>query len=138
ANIYETQSLGTVSLSSFLNSVRSPREEIKQVFLKIQDATNRGALKEKDELKKKLYSFTPSILTDGMGRTHDNIEKINPIMIVEFDKVEFAEELKQHIFNKMTCVIAAMLSPSKKGCKFVIRIPENIQTIEEYKEYFCG
>lgn len=138
ANIKIAEPLGTVSLSSFLNSVRSPRKEIQEIFLKIQEATKRGDMVEKDNLKKSLYSFTPSILTDGMGRSYDNVVKINPVMVVEFDKVEFAQELKEYIFNKMTCVVAAMLSPSKKGCKFLIRIPAGIKTIEEYKEYFCG
>lgn len=138
ANIKIAKPLGQTNLQQLFDSIKSPREDIKTAFKKIQEATAKNDLVEKDRLKQQsLYSFTPSVVSDGMGRSYDNIISLNPVMIVEFDKIDFAEELKQYLFNKMTCVMAATLSPSGQGCKLFIRIPQ-ISTISEYKALFCG
>lgn len=138
SKVWIQEPLGTVDLYTFLNSIKSPKENIKQTFLDIQKATENGDLKRKDFLKQnKLYYVTPSVITNGYGRKIEDIIEYNPIMIVEFDKITFAEELKQYLFNKMSCIVAAYKSPSGRGSKFVVRIPKP-KSLEEYKEYFCG
>lgn len=138
ASVYKTTALGTVTLSQFLQAIKTPRPEIESVFTEIAEASKSGDLKRKDYLKQNhLFSFTPSVLTDGKGRRLENIISLNPIMVVEFDKIDFAEELKKYLFDKLKCVVAAYISPSGGGCKFIIRIKQPT-SIENYKEYFCG
>lgn len=138
SKVWIQEPLGTVGLYSFLNSIKSPKEGIKKVFLDIQEATKKGDVKRKDWLKQnRLFYVTPSVVTNGKGRKMEDIVSFNPIMVVEFDKIDFAEELKHYLFNKMSCVVAAYKSPSGKGVKFIIRIPTP-KSVEEYKEYFCG
>lgn len=138
SKVWIQEPLGIVDLYSFLNSIKSPKEHIKQTFLEIQKATQEGDLKKKDYLKQnKLFYVTPSVITNGFGRKLEDIVDYNPIMIVEFDKISFAEELKHYLFNRMKCIIAAYKSPSGKGVKFVVRIPKP-KSVEAYKEYFCG
>lgn len=138
ARIWESTPLGTLTLRDFLNSHANPKKEVLEAFAKIREATAAGDLKTKDKLKQEtLYSFVPSVVTDGNGRTLLNIVDFNPIMMVEFDKINHAEQLKIDLFNRLKCVVAAYISPSGKGCKFIIRIPKP-NSVEEYKEYFCG
>jgi len=137
AKVWDTTLLGQVTLTRFLNSHKNPRPEILEVFKKIEKAAEEGNLKEKDYLKQNfLYYFTLSCSMRGK-RNYDSIVSQNPIMICEFDKVEHAEELKTVLFNRLSCCIAAYLSPSKKGVKLLIRIPTP-KSISEYKQYYCG
>lgn len=138
SKVWIQEPLGTVDLYTFLNSIKSPKKTIKDTFLEIQKATEEGNLKRKDWLKQNsLYYVTPSVITNGYGRKIEDIIEYNPIMIVEFDKISFAEELKQYLFNRMSCIVAGYKSPSNKGCKFIVRISKP-KSLEEYKEYFCG
>lgn len=138
SKVWIQEPLGTVDLYTFLNSIKSPKENIKQTFLEIQEASEKNDLKRKDWLKQnKLFYVTPSVVTNGLGRKLEDIVDYNPIMIVEFDKISFAEELKHYLFNKMPCIVAGYKSPSGLGVKFVVRIPKPTST-EVYKEYFCG
>lgn len=138
SKVWIQEPIGEVELYKFLNSIKTPKENIKKTFLEIQKATEEGNLKRKDWLKQNsLFYVTPSVITNGYGRKLEDIVDFNPLMIVEFDKITFAEELKQYLFNKMSCIVAGYISPSKKGCKFIVRIPKP-KSVEEYKEYFCG
>jgi len=135
--VWKTTPLGTLSLQQFIDSHRSPKPEILEVFKKIEEASLEGDLKTKDYLKQNnLYYFSPSCRMEG-GRSHKDIVEFLPLMIVEFDKINYAEELKLELFSRLKCCIAAYLSPSRKGCKFIIRIPV-VKSVEEYKEYYCG
>jgi len=138
SKVWIQEPLGTVDLYTFLESIKNPKPQIKETFLEIQKATESGDLKRKDWLKQnRLFYVTPSVFTNGYGRKIDDIVSYNPIMVVEFDKISFAEELKNYLFNKMSCIVAGYVSPSGKGSKFVVRIPKP-NSLEEYKEYFCG
>lgn len=137
ARVWDTTVLGSCSLSSFLAAHKNPQPKILEIFKKIEKAAEEGDLKTKDNLKQNnLYYFALSCKMVGK-RNYDSIVHFHPVMIVEFDKIEYAEELKQHLFEKLSCCIAAYLSPSKKGCKLLIRIPTP-KTVDEYKEYYCG
>ncbi len=105
---------------------------------KIKIAAQKNDLKLKDSLKQNnLYSFVPSVILDGKGRGLVNIVDFNPLMIIEFDKIDHAKELKERIFNNLKSVIAAWISPSGRGVKFLVRISKPT-SVENYKEYFCG
>lgn len=138
SNIWEAKPLGEVTLRQFLNSHKNPKENIVEVFNKIKEAARVGDLETKDRLKRNnLFSFTPSSILDGKGRSYDNVIGFNPILIVEFDKIDHAEELKKDLFKRLDCIVAAYISPSRRGVKFIVRIPTP-KSIEEYKEYWCG
>lgn len=138
SNVYITKALGTIKLRDLLNSIKTPKENIKEVFLKLQKATEDGDVELKKKLKsEKLYYFTPSVKTNCKGRTYDDIVEYNELMVVEFDKVEFAEDLKHYLFDTLKSVVAGFTSPSKTGCKFIIKIPKP-KNAEDYKAYFCG
>jgi len=124
--------LGFTDLGSFIQSTRQPKNL--DAFLKIQDAVKVNDLELKGKLKQNLlYYFTPSVIVEG-GRKYDNIKKFTGLLVLDFDKINNAEELKKHLFNEYRYVVASYLSPSKKGVKAIVRIPE-AKTIEEYKEY---
>ena len=100
ANVKITKSLGELTLEQFIESVRNPKDKIKKCFLEIQAAAENGDEELKAKLKtENLYYFTPSVYTDGEGRSYSNIIDFTGLMVVEFDKVDFAEELKHYIFN---------------------------------------
>lgn len=138
AKIWEARPIGELTLSQFLNAHKNPTQQTIDVISKIQEASRNGDLKLKDELKQNnLYSFVPSVKLDGNGRGLVNIVDYNPIMMVEFDKISHAKELKERLFNNLKSVIASWISPSGKGLKLLIRIPKP-KSVEEYKQYYCG
>ncbi|MDR1019052.1 MAG: hypothetical protein LBM02_10180 [Lachnospiraceae bacterium] len=138
AKVYVTKPLGIITLRRMLESIRNPKENIKEVLRKIQQATKDGNNELKSKLKSEnLFYFTPSVMSDGLGRRYENVMDYNGLMVVEFDKIAFAEELKVALFKEIKSIIAAFISPSGMGCKFIVKIPKP-KDKDEYKEYFCG
>lgn len=138
AKIWETQPLGNLTLRQFLDVHKHPKESTVKVIEKIKEASKNGDLKLKDSLKQNnLFSFVPSVKLDGNGRGLVNIVDYNPIMLVEFDKIAHAKELKERLFNNLKSVVASWISPSGSGVKLLIRIPKP-KSVEEYKQYYCG
>lgn len=138
SNVKITKTLGSTTLRDFVESIRNPKEEIIKVFNQIAKYAELGDLENKNKLKQtRLFYVTPSVITNGNGRSYSDVESYNPLMVVEFDKISFAKELKEYLFNICKSVVAAFLSPSKTGCKFIVRIPD-VEDAFDYKEYFCG
>lgn len=137
ADIHIPEPLGTVSLKSFLRANKTPSDDVKGIFSKIEEATKAGDMELKAKLKSNLYYFTPCVKTNGKGRSYSNITGFTGFMVLDFDKIDNAEEFKQFLFNAVPSIIAAYLSPSKKGCKFIVRIPI-CKTTDEFKSYFYG
>lgn len=138
ARIWEAQPLGELTLRQFLEVHKTPKQSTVDVIEQIKIAAKNGDLKLKDSLKQNnLYSFIPSVKLDGGGRGLINIVDYNPVMLVEFDKIDHAKELKERLFNNLKSVIAAWISPSGRGLKILVRIRKP-RSVEEYKEYFCG
>lgn len=138
AKIFEAKPLGNVTLRQFLDALKNPTEKTVQTINSIKEASKNGDLKLKDSLKQNnLYSFVPSVVLDGEGRGLKNIIDYNPIMLVEFDKIPHAKELKYYLFERLKCVVASWISPSGSGLKLLIRIPKPT-SVEVYKEYYCG
>jgi hypothetical protein len=138
AKIWESKPVGELTLRQFLDVHRTPKASTVEVIEKIKTASKNNDLKLKDSLKQNnLYSFVPSVKLDGNGRGLVNIVDFNPIMLVEFDKILHAKQLKERLFNNLKSVIAAWISPSGVGLKLLIRIPKP-KSVEIYKQYYCG
>lgn len=137
--------LGLITPWDFIEVIRNPSEKIKKVFRLISIAARYHNetgkdhfLKRKDNLKQNnLFYFTPCVYTDGKGRGYINILKWNGLAVMDFDKIDNAEELKKFIFDNYKCVICAYLSPSKRGVKFLVKMPV-VYSTDEFKEYFYG
>lgn len=137
ANVRIPEPMGLLTLGDILKAIKSPKSKTKKIFEQIREASENGDVELKKTLKEQLYYFTPCVTTDGDGRSYSNLFEFTGLMVFEFDKVDFAKELKQYIFDNLKCVIAAFLSPSGNGCKFIAKIPQ-ASTIYEYKQYYCG
>lgn len=138
ARVESKKPLGWIDLEYFCNAIREPRDDIKRVFNEIAQCEITGDMDTKATLKQEnLFYFTPCIKSDGLGRSYSNIESWNGIAVLDFDHIENATSFKQFIFEKYKSVICGFLSPSKKGVKFLVRIPE-VSSIDEFKQYFYG
>ena len=136
-NIKITKPLGTVSLREFVRAVSEPREEVKKLFEDIKKASAEGDLKKKAALKSGLYYFTPCVMMDGLGRGYQNIQNFLGTMQVDFDGLPDAPAFRDWIFENTKSCILAGVSSSGYGVKCLFRIPV-VNTVEEFKEYFCG
>jgi hypothetical protein len=137
ADVTIPKPIGKVTFEQFLKANKTPKGEIVSLFEQISAATNAGDSELKHKLKSKLYYFTPCVQTDGNGRCYANITSFTGLAILDFDKLDDAPAFKQFLFNAMPSIVAAYMSPSKKGCKFVVKIPI-CKTTDEFKSYFYG
>ena len=137
ADVRVPRPLGEVTFKQFLRANKSPKKEITGIFTQIEEATKSGNDELKTHLKSRLYYFTPCVTTDGNGRCYSNVTGFTGFAVLDFDKLPDAQAFKHFLFNNMKCIVAAYLSPSKKGCKFIVRIPK-CQTIDQFKSYFYG
>jgi len=136
--IYLPEPLGKVSLEYFINAHKNPSEKIKEVFRQIAKAEQDKDFKLKSELKQNnLYYFNMCIHTDGLGRSYSNITGFTGLCLLDFDHIENAEEFKQWVFDNLPSCICAYLTSSRKGCRFVVRIPI-VESVNQFKEYYYG
>lgn len=139
ANIESKRPIGELSLYDYLYAIKHPKPEIVEIFKQIEKASKEGDKKLKTELKSKLFYFSPCIRTDWQGRSYENIKEWTGLMIIDADnlEVEYARELKQHLFDTYSFITASFLSASKKGVKALVRIPI-CYSVEEFKSYYAG
>ena len=134
ANVKITKPINKITLEQFVEANRNPKVEIQELFKKIQVANE----KEKQELKQKLYYFTPCVQTNGLGRSYSDIEFFNGICVLEFDKIPtFATQLRDWIFDNFEECFCAYISPSGKGVKTLWKIP-CVNSVDSFKEHFYG
>lgn len=127
---------GNIRLDQFIEAVKNPKPKMKQAFLDIQAAAEKGDLKLKDKLKQEnLFFTTPSVKLNY--RNYASIEEFLPFAVFEYDKILYAEELKKYVFRRFKSCIFAFLSPSKTGCKFIFYI-ETPTSVKDYKELYFG
>lgn len=139
--IKNTIRTGTVTLEQFIKGNRSPKDNIKKVFKEIEKATSIGDLKTKNELKQKnLVFFTPSVETDGKGRSYTNIVKFNPLIVLDFDGLTKKEaiDLRYHLFNDFKSCICSWISPSGHGTKAIFKLNSAPMDVEEFKAFGAG
>lgn len=137
ADVTIPEPLGVVTFKQFLRANKNPNPDISGIFEQISAATNIGDMELKHKLKSKLYYFTPCVITNGEGRKYEHIIGFTGLMVLDFDKLDNAPAFKEFLFNAIPSIIAAYLSPSKKGCKFIVKIPI-CKTTDEFKSYFYG
>lgn len=129
--------LGLVTLREFIRAVREPKNEVKQLFIDIREASAKGDLKLKAELKKKLYYFTPCVNTNGKGRSYQDIVSFTGLMQIDFDGIPYSEEFRDKFFDTVKSCAVCGVSPSGFGIKAILRIPV-VKTVDEFKSYFYG
>lgn len=128
---------GLISLDQFMKAIISPKPSMVKAFADIAEAGRKGDLLLKDELKtKNLFFTTPSVLVEPI-RDYKSIKEFLPFAVVEYDKIEYADVLRDYIFEKHKSCIFAFLSPSKTGCKFIFLI-DKPTSVEDYKELYFG
>jgi len=127
---------GFITLNRFLDTIKNPKQETKDLLNKIVKASKNEDKKLKSELKKRLYSFTPCVIVDKQ-RTYESIIYYTGLAVLDFDKIDNVIEFKEFLFNEYKQIIAAWLSPSKKGIKALVKIPI-VKTKEEFKSYSWG
>lgn len=128
---------GMISLEQFINSIRSPKPEMIEAFKAIEKAAKENNKQEKDRIKtESLFFTTPSVIVDPI-RNYDSVKLFNPFIVAEYDAVEYAEELRDYIFEKFPSCIAGFTSPSRTGAKFLFHT-ETPTSIQHYKELFFG
>lgn len=138
ARVDSKKPVGQVTFKEFIEANKNPSDKIKEVFRQIAEAELKKDMELKAKLKQEnLYYFTPCVFTDWQGRGYKNIVSFTGIAVLDFDHIKHAKELRDFIFEKYDCVIAAFLSSSKRGVKFLIKIPV-VNTIEDFKSYFYG
>lgn len=137
--IYETKPLGEVTLKQFIESIRNPKESIKNIFKQIEECEKNKDWKQKAHLKQNnLFFFTPSVFLNGRGRSYSDIEKFLPLMVVEFDHVTGdVVAFRDKIFENLKSAVCGFISPSGAGVKFLVKIPQ-VSSVDEYKEYYLG
>ena len=129
--------LGDITLDRLLCAIKYPKKNIADIFTKIQQAEEAGDMKMKNELKTRLYSFTPCVYVKG-NRRYSNIVRWTGLAVIDFDhlpSVEYAIEFKQELFKEHKFLIAAWVSPSRHGVKAIAKIPI-VHSVDEFKEYF--
>lgn len=136
ADIKKIAPKGDITLRQFINSVQSPKDSLKETFKKVEEASLAGNKELKAELKKGLFAVTPCVQIKGV-RNYEGIKSFNNILIIEYDGIDFADELRDYIFEKFESCLFAFISPSKGGCKFIFRI-KPVNSILEFKELFFG
>lgn len=135
-NVEFSGAKGFISLTQFLATIRSPKQETKDLLEKIQQASNNGDIKLKSDLKKHLHSFTPDVIVKEK-RKYEDVVSYTGLCVLDFDKIDNPIGFKEFLFNEYKCIIAAWLSPSKKGIKALVKIPI-VKTKEEFKKYSYG
>lgn len=86
---------------------------------------------KRDDLKKKLPAFTVSATCVG-ARREENITGYTGLIQLDYDKVDYPEELKG-IAVKLKTTLGAFISPSGKGLKIIV--PVNTTKDDHYSAF---
>lgn len=129
---------GMITLSQLINAIISPKPEMIEAFELIKKAGMSGNKAEKDRLKaEKLFFTTPSAIFNPI-RNYDSVKEFLPLGIFEYDDIQYAEELRDYIFEKRKDCIFAFCSPSFTGSKFIFLFGETPTSISHYKSLWFG
>jgi len=117
---------GELSMCVWLNRVRQPSHKTVQLIADIRKETDKA---KRDRLKSKLPSVTPAVrFNKGDSRRYDSIKSFTGIAMLDFDKIDHADEFRDYLFEQYPFVYATWLSSSGKGCRAIVRIPESDST----------
>lgn len=129
---------GFITLKQLIDCIISPKADMLEAFELIKKAGKEKNKEEKDRLKaEKLFFTTPSAIFDPI-RNYESVKEFLPIGVFEYDDVEYAEELRDYIFEKRKDCIFAFCSPSFTGSKFIFLFGETPTSIDHYKKLWFG
>lgn len=135
-NIRQSKCIGHVTYSQFIEANSRPKPHIIELLRKIQEASLRKDKDLKAELKKGLFTFTPSVvIKKGMKRRYENMTGFTQYKQLDFDNIvdkETAIDLKHHVFERNAEVLCAYLSPSGLGVKCLLKT-NRCEDIEQYR-----
>lgn len=130
----DTDSQKVISLESFLDSIK--KEDYKTQIELIRNTDDK-------EKRRKLKSDLPSVTIAGTfkgGRKDSNISSKSGFMVLDFDNEDGKEHNWESLKRKsseMTQVAASFISPSGKGLKIIVKIPE-WESKENFTAIFNG
>jgi len=125
--IKDTKPSKDINLNDFLNLLKIDSPLLEQIR-KCDDKIKR------DILKQKLIYVTFAGIFQKRGK--DNLIKSSGLACLDVDDVEDIDKLKEDIIrNKYTYCL--FISPSGKGLKLIVKIPE-VKNNEEYKKYWLS
>lgn len=135
AKVESNRPLGYVNLEYFIKSIKNPKPQTIDIFEKIKLAEENNDMELKADLKQNnLFYFTPCVNVDGFRR-YKNITKFTGVIVLDFDHIDNAIDLKSYLFSEYKFIIAAWLSPSRHGVKCLVNIPI-VNTIDEFKAHW--
>lgn len=135
-NIKWSRCIGHVHYLDFINAHKNPKKETIDLINKINQAALTGNKDLKAQLKKELFTFTPSVkIKKGLKRRYSNIHGFTQFKQLDFDKIpdkETAIMLKNHVFENNPQVLCAYLSPSGLGVKCLLKT-KKCKDIEHFR-----
>tara|TARA_R110000851_G_scaffold43560_1_gene107643 strand:+ start:3123 stop:3995 length:873 start_codon:yes stop_codon:yes gene_type:complete len=134
ADVHNKTPIAELDLTRFLNMIKNPKPEMKQIFMELQSCDDP---KRKRTLKEKLFFITPSSFSDRRARAYKNIVSFTGLLPLDFDKIDNAPDLKEHLFEEYKSIHACWLSSSGRGVRALVRIPV-VNSVDEFKSYFWG
>lgn len=136
SDIKKCKPLGVCTFSDMIRAIKTPNKRMLSIIDQIKQAAADKNDELKQELKTQLYFFTPAVLINNW-RSYENIDSFSGLMPFDYDKLEpdYAKEFKEFIFNKHKFIVAAWISVSGRGVRFLVKIPE-VKNIDQYKKVF--
>jgi len=135
APVLNTKPQGIITLNQFIKGQKEPKQQTIEIFHKIEEAAKEGNEELKAQLKQTyLYYFTPCVEVKEK-RNYESINSFTGIGVLDFDKINHAEEFRDYLFQEYMYIITAYCSPSKKGVKALVSFPM-AKNIEDFKKYF--
>jgi hypothetical protein len=135
-DINSSHPAGWVTIDQFIKANINPKPGVIKLFDAIQKAGEDGNKEEKARLKEHLYSFTPCVNV-SVSRKYSDIINFTGLLVLDFDKIDNAEDFKEYLFNEYRFIYICWISPSKKGVKALVQIPI-VTTVDEFKSYYYG
>jgi hypothetical protein len=137
ARVKSNTPIGCLTLQQFVQSIRNPKPHIREIFAQIKQAEEHNDKERKAQLKQNnLYYFTPCVIVNNR-RKYENINSFTGLAVLDFDHIDNATDLKQHLFNTYTCILAAWLSPSAHGLKCLVHIPQALNITHFKMSWFA-
>lgn len=138
ARVDSKRPIGFLNLYEFAESIKTPSDNIKAVFAQIAEAEAAEDWDLKAKLKQEnLYYFTPCVFSNWKSRGYKDVENFTGLAVMDFDHIDQAEAFRDFVFNKYPFIWVAFVSSSKRGVKFIVKIPV-VHKVEDFKAYFYG
>jgi hypothetical protein len=123
---------GVVSIERMLKAISQPTPKTISIIEAVRSSKDEN---KKAYHKQQLPFFTPAI--QCTYRNYESIVCFTQILVYDFDKIDNAPEFKDFIFNEHKEIMAAWLSSSGRGVRFLVQ-SVGINSVEDYKELWWG